>query len=85
MDAIAHKLVKALGVDVVTASKLVEAGLSTENRAKQASRRKLAAIGISEEMIDQIKPGLRCIPTSARSGQGMDDLAAALSALFQTR
>lgn len=37
------------------------------------------------EMIDQIKPGLRCISTSARSGQGMDELAAALSALYQTR
>ncbi len=37
------------------------------------------------EMIDQIKPGLRCIPTSARSGEGVDELAAAVSALYQPR
>lgn len=56
MNAIARKLSKALGVDYDTALLLVEAGLTTENRARRASKTTLTAIaGIGSAMADKIR------------------------------
>jgi len=56
MNAQARKLVKALGVSYQVAVALVEAGLTTENRAKQADAKTLSAIaGIGEATVAQIQ------------------------------
>lgn len=49
MDARVQKLTQALRTDADTAAKLVEAGVFTENRAKQMSLGRLAKIvGMAE-------------------------------------
>jgi len=55
-DVGALKLKKALGVNYEVALALVEAGLVTENQAREASEETLTAIsGIDETLAEQIR------------------------------